>query len=83
MALTRRQGHAIGGGDADRRRTAHHHRTDRVGGRCGIGAADEDLTAGQHALVEQVQLIIVPDDRRIGSDRDIQGDLVHIDSISR
>ncbi|MND94061.1 hypothetical protein D3C80_862650 [compost metagenome] len=62
QALTNRQGQAIGGADANGRRTAHHHRTNGLGHCGGIAAGQPDLRARQRALVEQIKGAIPPID---------------------
>jgi hypothetical protein len=57
-----REHQAIGGGDADCRRAAHHHVMDRLGGCLGVRAVQIRLLLRQQALVEQQQLAVAPDD---------------------
>ena len=50
---------AVGGGDPDRRRAAHHHRPDRVGHLGRRAALDVDLLERQEALVEEDDAVVL------------------------
>ena len=63
VVLPRGQDHGIGGGDADGGRAAHHHGTDGLGHRGGLGVGDPLLRKGQLGLVQQRErVIIIPTD---------------------
>ncbi|MNQ73188.1 hypothetical protein D3C85_879120 [compost metagenome] len=61
-ARTRRQHHAIGGTDADGRRTTHHHGANGLGHARRTGIGDPALFEWQNALIQQVQGAVPPID---------------------
>ncbi|MCY1176050.1 hypothetical protein D9M73_163110 [compost metagenome] len=62
QAQARAQHHAIGGTDTNGRRATHHHRANRLGNACGIGAGLPGILERQFALIAQVQGAIPPID---------------------
>jgi hypothetical protein len=50
-----RERHAVGGGDADRRRAAHRHLADGDGDFGGLAQCQPDLVGGQESLIEEAE----------------------------